>query len=120
MIDVPYNSLVSAFASLEDHDERFQNGFGVDMVSQGGYFCPVVHTNRRNNDFHASNMWKGPAPTFHGLPYSYAHRGRGRRHHFVEAFISTYIVACELWYNSPTQYVEARGWTFSNKHKLHY
>jgi hypothetical protein len=34
-------------------------------------------------------MWKGPAPTFHGLPYSYAHRRRGRRRHFAKAFIST-------------------------------
>jgi hypothetical protein len=120
MIDVPYDSLVSAFASPEDHDERFQNGFGVHMVSQGGYFHPMVHTNRRNNDFHASNMWKGPAPAFHGLPYSYTHCRRGRRHHFVEVFLSTSIVACELQYNSPRQYVEARGWTFSNKCKLHY
>ncbi len=119
MIDVPYVSLVNAFTSL-DHDERFQNGFGIDMVSQGGYFRPVVHTNRRNDDFHASNMWKGPAPAFHCLPYSYAHWRRGRRHHFAEVFISTSIVARERQYNSPMQYVEARGWTFSNKHKLHY
>jgi hypothetical protein len=35
-------------------------------------------------------------------------------------FISTSIVAHELQSNSPMQYVEARGWTFSNKHKLHY
>jgi hypothetical protein len=114
--------LVNALTS-PDHDERFQNGFGIeDMVSQGGYFCPVVHTNRKNDDFHASNMWKGAAPTFHGLPYSYAHQRRGRRHHFAEVFISTSIVAHELQYNSPVpiQYVEAQGRTFSKKHKLHY
>jgi hypothetical protein len=34
-------------------------------------------------------------------------------------FISTSIVARELQYNSPMQYVEAQGWPFSNKHKLH-
>jgi hypothetical protein len=118
MIDVPYDSLVNAFTS-PDHDERFQNGFGLNMVSQGGYFRPVVYTNRMNNDFHASNMWKGPAPTFHGLPYSYTHRRSGRRHHFAEVFISTSIVAHKLQYNSP-QYVEAQGWTFSKKCKLHY
>lgn len=120
MIDVPYDYLVNAFASPDQHDERFQNGFGIDMVRQGGYFRPVVHTRRRNDAFHASNMWKGPSPSFHGLPYSYAHRRRGRRHHFAEVFISTSIVARELRYNSPMQYVEARGWTFSKKRKLHY
>jgi hypothetical protein len=104
MIDV-FNS----FTFPEDHDERFQNGFGINMVREGGYFHPVVHTARRNDDFHASNMWQGPAPAFHGLPYSYAHQRRGRQHHFAEVFISTSIVARELWYNSPKQYVEARG-----------
>jgi hypothetical protein len=77
MIGVSYNSLVSAFASLEDHDERFQNGSGFDIVSQGRYFRPVVHTARRNNAFNASNVWQGPVPTFHGLPYSYTKRGEG-------------------------------------------
>jgi hypothetical protein len=67
----------------------------------------VVHTARRNDDFHASNMWQDPAPAFHGLPYSYGHWRRGRWHHFVEVIISTSIVARELWYNSPKQYVEA-------------
>jgi hypothetical protein len=65
-------------------------------------------------------MWQGPAPAFHGLPYSYAHQRRGRRHHFAEVFISTSIVARELWYNSPKQYVEARGWTLSHRQKLQY
>jgi hypothetical protein len=120
MIDVLYDSLVNSFTIPEDHDERFQNGFGVDMVREGGYFRPVVHTARQNNGFHASNMWQGPAPAFHGLPYSYAHRRRGRRHHFAEVFISTSIVARELWYNSPKQYVEAQGWTLSHRQKLQY
>jgi hypothetical protein len=57
MIDVSYDSLVNSFTNPEDHHERFQNGFGVDMVREGGYFHPVVHTARRNDDFHASNMW---------------------------------------------------------------
>jgi hypothetical protein len=108
MIDVSYDSLVNSFTIPEDHDERFQNGFGVDMVREGGYFHPVVHTARRNDDFHASNMWQGPAPAFHGLPYSYAHRRRGRWHHFAEVFISTSIVARELRYNSPKQYGSSR------------
>jgi hypothetical protein len=103
IIDVSYDSLVNSFTIPEDHNERFQNGFGVDMVREGGYFCPVVHTARRNDDFHASNVWQGPAPTFHGLPYSYTHWRRGRWHHFAEVFISTSIVARELWYNSPKQ-----------------
>jgi hypothetical protein len=107
MIDVSYNSLVNSFTILEDHDERFQNGFVVDMVREGGYFGPVVHTARRNDAFHASNMGQGPAPAFHGLPYSYTHPRRGRRHHFAEVFISTSIVARELWHNSPKQYAEA-------------
>jgi hypothetical protein len=119
-IDALYDSLVNSFTIPEDHDERFQNGFGINMVREGGYFRPVVHTARRNDDFHASNMWQGPAPAFHGLPYSYAHQRRGRRHHFAEVFISTSIVARELWYNSPKQYVEARGWTLSHRRKLQY
>ncbi len=90
------------------------------MVSHSRYFGPIVHTARRNKAFHANNMWTGPNPAFHGLPYSYTHRRRERRHHFAEVFISTSIVARELWYQSPTQYVEARGWTLSNKCKLHY
>jgi hypothetical protein len=73
MIDVSYDSSVISFTILEDHDERFQNGLGVDMVREGGYFHPVVHTARRNDNFHSSNMWQHPAPTFHGLPYSYIH-----------------------------------------------
>jgi hypothetical protein len=120
MIDVLYDSLVNSFTIPEDHDERFQNGFGIDIVREGGYFHPVLHTARRNDDFHASNMWQGPAPTFHGLPYSYAHWRRGRRHHFAEVFISTSIVARELRYNSPKQYVEAQGWTLSHRQKLQY
>jgi hypothetical protein len=65
-------------------------------------------------------MWQGPAPAFHGLPYSYADRRRGRWHHFVEVLISTSIVARELQYNSPKQYVEARGWMLSHRQKLQY
>jgi hypothetical protein len=57
---------------------------------------------------------------FHCLPYSYAHCRRGRRHHFAEVFISTSIVAHELGYQAPMQYVEAQGWTFSSTCKLHY
>jgi hypothetical protein len=117
MIGASFDSLVSAFA---DDDERFQNGFGVDMVSQGRYFRPVVHTARRNDEFNARNVWQGPAPAFHGLPYSYAKKRRGRRHHFAEVFISTSIVARELRYNSPIQYVESRGWTFSGNRKIQY
>jgi hypothetical protein len=90
------------------------------MVSQGRYFHPVVHTCRRNDAFHASNVWMGPTPAFHGLPYSYAHQRRGRRHHFAEVFISTSIVARELEDQAPMQYVEARGWTYSSKCKLNY
>ncbi len=106
MIDLPYDTLINTFNNL-DQDEHFQNGFGVNMVSHGRYFGPVVHTARRNKAFHASNMWMGPTPAFHGLPYSYAHWRRGRQHHFAEVFISTSIVAHELQYQSPTQYVEA-------------
>jgi hypothetical protein len=113
MIDLPDDSLINTFASL-DWDEQFQNGFGVDMVSQGRYFHPVVHTRRRHDAFHASNAWTGPMPAFHGLPYSYTHWRRGRRHHFAEVFISTSIVARELGYQAPMHYVEARGWTFSS------
>jgi hypothetical protein len=106
MIDLPYDTLINTFNNL-DQDEHFQNGFGVNMVSHGRYFGPVVHTARRNKAFHASNMSMGPTPAFHGLPYSYAHWRRGRQHHFAEVFISTSIVAHELQYQSPTQYVEA-------------
>jgi hypothetical protein len=119
MIDLPDDSLINTFAS-SDQVEQFQNGFGVDMVSQGRYFHPVVHTRRRHDAFHASNVWTGPMPAFHGLPYSYAHWRRGRRHHFAEVFISTSIVTCELGYQAPMHYVEARGWTFSSMCKLHY
>jgi hypothetical protein len=71
MIHLTTDTLFNIFTS-SDHDERFQNGFGVDMVSHGRYFHPVVHTARRNEVLLASNAWVGPTPTFHGLPYSYA------------------------------------------------
>jgi hypothetical protein len=103
-----------------DKEERFQNGFGVDMVSHGRYFRPVVHTAKRQDAFLASNAWTGPSPALHGLPYSYAHRRKGRRHHFAEVIISTSIVARELGYESPIQYVKARGWTLSKQRKLNY
>jgi hypothetical protein len=103
-----------------DKEERFQNGFGIDMVSHGRYFCPVVHTAKRQDAFLASNTWMGPSPVLHGLPYSYAHRRKGRRHHFAEVIISTSIVAHELGYESPIQYVKARGWTLSKQCKLNY
>jgi hypothetical protein len=103
-----------------DKEERFQNGFGVDMVSHSRYFCPVVHTAKRQDAFLASNAWTGPSPALHGLPYSYAHRRKGRRHHFAEVIISTSIVARELGYESPIQYVKARGWTLSKQRKLNY
>jgi hypothetical protein len=119
MIDLPEDRLITTFTS-SDQEEQFQNGFGVNIVSQGRYFQPVVHTRRRNVAFHASNVWSGPTPAFHGLPYSYAHQRRGRHHHFAEVFISTSIVAHELGYQEPMQYVEARGWTFSSTCKLHY
>jgi hypothetical protein len=51
MIDVSYDSLVNSFTIAEDHDERFQNGFGIDMVREGGYFCPVVHTAKGTMSF---------------------------------------------------------------------
>jgi hypothetical protein len=113
--DTLFNTITSS-----DQDEKFQNGFGVNMVSHGRYFYPVVHSARRNEVLLASNVWVGPTPAFHGLPYSYTHWRRRKWHHFAELFISTSIVAHELWYKSPMQYVEAQGWTLSNKHKLHY
>jgi hypothetical protein len=103
-----------------DKEERFQNGFGVDMVRHGRYFRPVVHTARRQDAFLESNVWTGPSPALHGLPYSYAHRRKGRHHHLAEVIISTSIVARELGYESPIQYVKAQGWTLSNQRKLNY
>jgi hypothetical protein len=113
MIGLPDDSFFNP-----DKEERFQNGFGVDMVSHGRYFHPVVHTARRQDAFLESNVWMGPSPALHGLPYSYAHQRKGRHHHFAEVIISTSIVARELGYESPIQYVKARGWTLSNQHKL--
>jgi hypothetical protein len=101
-----------------DKEERFQNGFVVDMVSHGRYFRPVVHTARRQDAFLESNVWTGPSPALHGLSYSYTHWRKGRCHHFAEVIISTSIVAHELGYESPIQYAKARGWTLSNQRKL--
>jgi hypothetical protein len=105
MVDLPDDTLFDAFRFGKD--ERFQNGFGLDMVSQGQYFNPVVHTARRHKAFLARGLWAGPSPAFHGLPYSYAHWRKGSRHHFAEVFVSTSIVACELQYKLPVQYVSA-------------
>ena len=115
MIGLPDDSLFNP-----DKEESFQNGFGVDMVSHGRYFRPVVHTAKRQDAFLASNVWTGPSPVLHGLPYNYTHQRKGRRHHFAEVIISTSIVARELGHESPIQYVKARGWTLSKQHKLNY
>jgi hypothetical protein len=128
--DVPWEGLLleldetiglpdDSFFNL-DKEERFQNGFGVDMVSHSRYFHPVVHTARRQDAFLESNVWTGPSPALHGLPYSYAHQRKGRCHHFAEVIISISIVARELGYESPIQYVKAQGWTLSNQRKLNY
>jgi len=118
MIDLPDDTLFDSF--MFDNGEMFQNGLGADMVSRGRYFRPVVHAARRRVAFLASNLWSGPSPALHGLPYSYAHWRKGSRHHFAEVFVSTSIVARELKYSSPVQYVGARGWTLSSNRKLHY
>jgi hypothetical protein len=105
MVDLPDDTLFDALRFGKD--ERFQNGFGLDMVSQGQYFNPVVHTARRCKAFLASGLWAGPLPALFGLPYSYAHRRKGSRHYFAEVFVSTSIVACKLQYKLPVQYVGA-------------
>jgi len=126
MIGVSFDALFDAFTSPPDAsppefwEERYQNGFGTDKLIEDRYFRRVVHTRRRNEAFHASNVWRGPTPALHGLPYSYAKKRKGRRHHFAEVYISTSIVARELQYASPMQYVEARGWSLSSTRKLQY
>ena len=126
--DVPWEGLLLELAEMIglsddsffnlDKEERFKNGFGVDMVSHCRYFRPVVHTARRQDAFLESNVWTGPSPALHGLSYSYTHWRKGRCHHFAEVIISTSIVAHELGYESPIQYTKARGWTLSNQRKL--
>jgi len=121
MIGVSFDALFDVYTSPpEIREERYQNGFGADKSVEGRYFHRVIHTQRRNEAFHASNVYRGPTPAMHGLPYSYAKKRKGRRHHFAEVYISTSIVARELQYDSPMQYVESRGWSLSKTRKLQY
>ncbi len=93
-------------------DSKFHFAFG---------FCgPLAHIFKAAHVRHLKNVSSTWFFYVFILTKGYAHWRRGRRHHFVKVFISTSIVACELQYNSPMQYVEAQGWTFSNKCKLHY
>jgi hypothetical protein len=90
------------------------------MVSNRRYFHSFINTASRREDFEKKKMWDGPSPAFHALPYSWAHRHQGSRHHFAEVVASTKIVARELRYHSAVQYVKARGWTYSSGQKLRY
>jgi hypothetical protein len=105
MVDLPDDTLFDAFRFGKN--ARFQNGFGLDMVSPGQYFNQVVHTARRHEAFLTSGLWVGPSPALHGLPYSYTHWRKGSRHHFAEVFVSASFFACELQYKLPIQYVGA-------------
>ena len=118
LIPLPDDTLFDLFHA--DDNEAFQNGFDTTMVSHGRYFHSVINTASRRKDFEEKEMWDGPSPAFHALPYSWAHRRQGSRHHFAEVVASTKIVAKELRYHSAVQYVKARGWTYSSGRKLHY
>lgn len=118
LIPLPDDTLFDLFRA--DDNEAFQNGFDTTMVSHGRYFHSVINTASRRKDFEEKEMWDGPSPAFHALPYSWAHRRQGSRHHFAEVVASTKIVAKELRYHSAVQYVKARGWTYSSGRKLHY
>lgn len=105
MADLPDDTLFDAFRLKKD--ERLQSGLGLDMVSRGQHFRPVVHAARRSKAFLASNMWSGPSPAFNGLPRSYAHRRKGSRRHFAEVLAPISIVAHKLCCKSPIQRIGA-------------
>ena len=118
LVLLPDDSLFDLFRA--DDNETFQNGFDSTIVSDRKYFHSFINTASRRQEFEEKKMWDGPSPAFHALPYSWAHRRQGSRHHFAEVVASTTIVATELRYHSAVQYVKARGWTYSSGQKLRY
>jgi len=116
---LPDDTLFDLFRRDND-TETFQNGFEPTMFSHGRYFHSYVNTASRRIDFEDKKMWDGPSPAFHALPYSWAHRRQGSRHHLAEVVSSTNIVAKELRYPSAVHYVKARGWTYTTDQKLRY
>ena len=101
--DVSDDALFSMFSNCMGHVEEMQ-----------GSFLSVVETQKRRRSFLGSGQWI-PSSTFHALPYVHARRRLKRVHHFANVYISTMIVALELGFDNPIDYVKGRGWMLRKK-----
>jgi len=89
----------------------FTNGFDEPSMRTGVLHKPVVMTANRRSAFHESTGWT-PSSNFHSLPYVWQMKTKKR--HFVKDLIyANTVVANELGFASPLDYVKSRGWTFT-------
>lgn len=97
--------------------ELFSNGLGLAMVSEEGRLLKgVVENDKSKATFLGDRKWSdGLSVELQVLPFLWHMRRNGRVHFFADVFMSTTIIAEQLGFDSPIQYVECRGWTFSKK-----
>jgi len=99
---------------IDDHDEIFCNGLDSSFESYGPTFHSRVETSNRRANFIESNNWH-PSSSLSALPFIWAHRHHGRPHHFNDLYMANAIVAKELGFLMPYEYIECRGWTLSKR-----
>jgi len=98
--------------------ERFMNGFGYTLASEAGRLLKSrVETKQSKADFLDSDMkWLDCMTVdFKVIPFLWHKRRVGRVHHVADIVMIVTIVAHQLGFKSPDEYVQCRGWTFSNK-----
>jgi hypothetical protein len=96
--------------------EYFTNGFGLELTSdEGTLHKGVTETKKSKASFRNDGEWSGLSLPLTVLPFVWHMRRQGRVHHYSDIFMTVSIVAEQLGFKGPLEYVMSRGWTFSTK-----
>jgi hypothetical protein len=100
-------------ASDSDLLDIWVNGFGAVMTSTDKPHHQVVMTSSRRSAFYKSCDWS-PSSHFHSLPFVWQMKSK-KPHYFADLVFANTVVANELGFGGPVEYVKSRGWTYTVK-----
>jgi hypothetical protein len=100
-------------ASDSDLLDIWVNGFGAVMMSTDKTQHQVVMTTSRHSAFHESGNWS-PSSHFHSLPFVWQMKSK-KPHYFADLVFANTVIANELGFGGPVEYVNSRGWMYTVK-----
>jgi hypothetical protein len=100
-------------ASNSDLLDIWVNGFGAVMTSTDKPQHPVVMTTSRHSAFLESGDWS-PLSHFHSLSFVWQMKSK-KPNYFADLVFANTVVANELGFGGPVEYVKSRGWMYTVK-----